>query len=135
MDKIDKNQDQNKILMAKIEQLRYLCEEGQVSEKILDQFKELEIYLSGGDAVEEKKISAQFSIYPLRQPKLSPTINQALSTLESHNLQCMPGSMSTLVIGGEGALWTALREVFTKAAENGEVVMIVTFSNACPLPA
>jgi len=135
MDKTGKNQDQNDFLRAKFEQLRHLCEEDQVSEKILDQLGELENHLFVNDEVVEKKISAQFSIYPLRQPKLSPTINQALSTLERHDLQCIPGSMSTLVIGRESVLWPVLREVFAKAAENGEVVMIVTFSNACPIPA
>lgn len=82
----------------------------------------------------ENEISAQLSIYPLRQPSLSPTINEALRVLGDYGLRLIPGSMSTLIIGEEAILWEALQEVFSNAKTHGEVVMIVSISNACPKP-
>lgn len=40
--------------------------------------------------------------------------------------------MSTLIAGDEAAVWEALRAAFAAAAANGETVMVVTVSNACP---
>jgi hypothetical protein len=42
--------------------------------------------------------------------------------------------MSTLVWGEETAVFAALEEAFHQAAESGDVVMVVTLSNACPSP-
>ena len=44
------------------------------------------------------------------------------------------GEMSTLVWGEEQAVFNALQEAFHQAVERGDVVMVVTFSNACPEP-
>jgi len=41
--------------------------------------------------------------------------------------------MSTLVTGDSAPLFAALGEAFDAAARLGEVVMPVTFSNACPV--
>jgi len=78
-------------------------------------------------------ISAQVSLYPLKQAQLSPTINEVLHTFYSYGLDVQPGSMSTLVSGDDGLVFTALQEAFLKVAEKSQVVMVVTFSNACPI--
>ena len=78
-------------------------------------------------------LSAQVSLYPLRQPRLSPVIDEALNTLKAHGLDIIPGAMSTLVSGEEEPLFAGLKEVFRRTAEQGELVMIVTMSNACPV--
>ena len=80
------------------------------------------------------EISAQVSLYPLRQPDLGPAIRAAWRIFEEHRLQMQRGSMSTVVWGEEDEVWAALREAFDYAAGRGEAVMVVTFSNACPRP-
>jgi len=79
-------------------------------------------------------VSAQVSLYPLRQTRLSPAIQQALAIFERHGLQIEAGAMSTLVWGDEEKVFKALQEAFREASLTGEVVMVVTLSNACPLP-
>jgi len=78
-------------------------------------------------------ISAQISVYPLRQEHLSPTIDIVTSTLEAHGLNPERGTMSTLVTGETETVFTALQEAFRRAAATGHVVMAVTVSNACPI--
>jgi len=79
-------------------------------------------------------ISAQVSLYPLRQERLSPAIQEAVRAFTAHGLEVQVGSMSTLVWGDDEQVFAALKEAFRRAAERGETVMVVTLSNACPLP-
>jgi uncharacterized protein YqgV (UPF0045/DUF77 family) len=79
-------------------------------------------------------IAAQVSLYPLRQEALSPAIDKAFGIFRAHGLDVEPGTMSSVVSGDDTAVFTALQEAFRWATEHGDVVMIVTFSNACPLP-
>ena len=78
-------------------------------------------------------IAAQVSLYPLRQESLSPAIDKAMEIFQAHGLHVETGTMSSLVTGDDGAVFAALQEAFRWAAEQGHVVMVVTFSNACPL--
>ena len=77
-------------------------------------------------------LTAQVSIYPLRQPHLSPAIDAALAIWRERGLDVQPGAMSTLIAGEAEAVWEALRAAFAAAAACGETVMVVTVSNACP---
>lgn len=79
-------------------------------------------------------IAAQVSIYPLRQPALSPTIEAALEVFQEFGLEVQAGTMSTVITGEDEAVFGALRQAFAQATETGEVVMVVTISNACPVP-
>lgn len=79
-------------------------------------------------------ISAQVSLYPLRQESIGPAVREALRIFHSCGLDARVGEMSTLVWGEESALFDALREAFHRAAEHGDTVMTVTISNACPEP-
>lgn len=79
-------------------------------------------------------LTAQVSLYPLRQEHLSPPIDAALALWRERGLEVQPGTMSTLIAGDEATLWEALREAFTAATAYGETVIIVTVSNACPWP-
>lgn len=79
-------------------------------------------------------ISAQISLYPLRQDSLTPAIEAALRICRKHGLEVEPGTMSTIITGNDAAVFAALQEAFQNTAAQGEVVMIVTFSNACPVP-
>jgi uncharacterized protein YqgV (UPF0045/DUF77 family) len=77
-------------------------------------------------------LTAQVSVYPLRQPRLSPAIEEAIRICQAHGLQVVPGPMSTLVTGSIDEVFAALKEALQSGAARGEVVMVVTFSNACP---
>jgi uncharacterized protein YqgV (UPF0045/DUF77 family) len=81
-----------------------------------------------------KEISAQVSIYPLRQPDLRPVIYAAWDIFESHDLRVQRGAMSTVIWGEMDEVFDALKEAFEKADSSGDAVMVVTFSNACPKP-
>ena len=80
------------------------------------------------------EVAAQVSLYPLRQPGLSSAIERALAVFRDHQLQVIPGSMSTVVSGDYDRMFDALKQAFQVAAEQGETVMVVTLSNACPVP-
>lgn len=79
-------------------------------------------------------ITTQVSLYPLGQDALSPAISEALDILREHGLDVEMGVMSSLVTGEETAVFTALQSAFSQVAEQGPVVMVATFSNACPVP-
>jgi len=125
---------QRSALIAKLAQIKHLCKEKVVAFEIIEQLDALENMLMDEAVEGQADLSAQLSIYPLRQPSLSPTINEALAVLERFGLKVIPGSMSTLFLGKGDGLWAALREVFSAVSSHGEVVMIVTISNACPRP-
>jgi uncharacterized protein YqgV (UPF0045/DUF77 family) len=79
-------------------------------------------------------LTAQVSLYPLRQSSIGPAIREAVHVLRQRGLKVRIGEMSTLVWGEEQAIFAALQEVFRRAAERGHTVMAVTLSNACPMP-
>jgi uncharacterized protein YqgV (UPF0045/DUF77 family) len=77
-------------------------------------------------------ISAQVSLYPLRQDHLSPAIGVLNETLRAAGLRPEVGTMSTVITGEADAAFEALRRGFLAASATGHVVMVVTLSNACP---
>jgi uncharacterized protein YqgV (UPF0045/DUF77 family) len=79
-------------------------------------------------------ISAQVSIYPLRQDNLSPAVDAVGKALDREGVESQLGSMSTIVWGEDEKVFPALMEAFQNAANIGETVMIITVSNACPIP-
>ena len=78
-------------------------------------------------------ISAQVSLYPLRQMSLSEPIDHLLRVLDSRGLEVRPGPMSTLVLGSTEALFDGLKQAFQEAADRGQVAMVATISNACAI--
>jgi uncharacterized protein YqgV (UPF0045/DUF77 family) len=79
-------------------------------------------------------LSAQIAVYPLRQERLSPSIEAVRQALRAHGLQPESGPMSTYVVGEDEAVFAALRDAFAQASSLGHVVLTVTVSNACPIP-
>jgi len=79
-------------------------------------------------------ITAQVSLYPLRQASIGPVIRETVRVFERRGLHPRVGEMSTLVRGEEEIVFEALHEAFHRAAERGDTVMCVTLSNACPEP-
>jgi len=82
----------------------------------------------------ELTVSAQVSIYPLRQEHLTPAVRAVTEALHTRGLQTEVGPMSTHVIAPADSLFAALEEAFVRAAARGQVVMPITISNACPVP-
>lgn len=78
-------------------------------------------------------ISAQVSIYPLRQEHLRPAIEIVRNAFVRHGLQPEVGPMSTVVTGEAEVVFAALQEAFVAAETTGQVVMTITVSNACPI--
>ncbi len=77
-------------------------------------------------------ISVQVSVYPLGQQNLAPAIEAVWQIFKRHGLHYEPGVMSTVVQGGEEAVFMALREAFHAASQYGPTVMVATVSNVCP---
>jgi uncharacterized protein YqgV (UPF0045/DUF77 family) len=76
------------------------------------------------------KVEAQISVYPLRQPHLTPAIHAVETTLAAHRLDHEVGPLSTFVRGESAEVFTALREAFDRDASQGDVVMSVTIAKA-----
>jgi uncharacterized protein YqgV (UPF0045/DUF77 family) len=79
------------------------------------------------------EVAAQVSLYPLRQPGISSQIERAIAVFTQHGLKVNPGSMSSVVSGDHDRMFDALKQAFQVTAEQGEIVMVVTVSNACPV--
>ena len=80
-------------------------------------------------------ISAQISLYPLRQARLGDAIEALRAALEREGLVPEVGPMSTLVSGEADRVFEALRVGFERAAARGPLALVVTLSNACPVGA
>lgn len=79
------------------------------------------------------RASAQISVYPLRQQHLGPAIEAVRLAFEHEGLAPEAGPMSTLARGDSERIFAALREAFESVAATGDVAMVVTLSNACPV--
>jgi uncharacterized protein YqgV (UPF0045/DUF77 family) len=79
------------------------------------------------------RISAQVSLYPLRQVDLESAVDEVIGLLRRPGLDVQPGAMSTLVIGESREVFAALNDAFDHTCRRGDAVMTVTFSNACPV--
>jgi uncharacterized protein YqgV (UPF0045/DUF77 family) len=78
------------------------------------------------------EVSAQISIYPLRQEKLGAAVKVVCEALGARGLKPEVGAMSTVVTGDSATVFSAIRESFEAAAAKGDTVLTVTVSNACP---
>ena len=78
-------------------------------------------------------ISAQVSLSPLRQAVSGPAIDNVLAVFHQHELEVESGPMSILISGEDTVVFQALQRAFEQSTQRGEVVMVVTFSNASPV--
>ena len=62
-------------------------------------------------------VTAQVSLYPLRQESLAPVIGETLQILRESALEVEPDTISTLLVGDETTIFDALQEAFHHAAE------------------
>ncbi|TNF50571.1 hypothetical protein EP232_00520 [bacterium] len=80
------------------------------------------------------KISAQLSVYPLRQTELTPGISKALDAIGDCRVEKQIGVMSTMLWGEDEEVFRALLSAFRQAASVGKTTMVITVSNASPWP-
>ncbi len=80
------------------------------------------------------KISAYWSVYPLRQEEVSPGIGAALDALAENGVEHEVGLMGTTLWGEDKEVFQTLLAAFRKAASVGRTTMVVTISNASPWP-
>lgn len=77
-------------------------------------------------------VSAQISVYSLRQQELRPAVDAVREALAARGLVAKVGPMSTVVTGDAATIFPAMREAFEAAAATGDTVLTMTVSNACP---
>jgi uncharacterized protein YqgV (UPF0045/DUF77 family) len=78
-------------------------------------------------------ISAQISLYPLRQPSIGDVIEHALAVCDRHDVEVIPGPTSTVIRGSADQVFGALRDAFDAAGSHGDAVLVAIVSNACPV--
>lgn len=76
-------------------------------------------------------ITAQVSVYPLRQRHLSAAIKTVLQVFHEHSLRVETTGMATLIAGDNDIVFDSLKEAFQAISATGDAVMVVTVSNAC----
>lgn len=79
-------------------------------------------------------IQATVAVYPIGQADYA-AVDAALEHLRAPGLETEVRAMQTEIGGPADAVFEALRAAFEAAADTGGVVMTVTVSNACPVPA
>lgn len=79
-------------------------------------------------------VTAQVSVYPLRQEEVTPGIGAALDAIAQSGVEHEAGVMGTMVWGEGEAVFRAIKEAFFRASSVGGTTMVVTISNACPYP-
>ena len=77
-------------------------------------------------------VQAEISLYPLRTDDLGNAIEAFLRELKAAGLMVQPGSMSSIVSGDVNAVFSTMGAAFAATAEEGQVVLVMKVSNACP---
>ena len=68
------------------------------------------------------------------QDDLEPAIQAVWAAFQRREVDYEVGSMSTIAWGEDANVFAALQEAFKDATECGSTVMVITLSNACPVP-
>ncbi|APG25559.1 MAG: YkoF family thiamine/hydroxymethylpyrimidine-binding protein [Syntrophotalea acetylenica] len=77
-------------------------------------------------------IQAEVSLYPLREPSLTPAIDAFMEGLRRPGICLRSGAMSTVISGERQAVFEAVADSFARVADEHQVVLTVKYSNACP---
>lgn len=78
------------------------------------------------------RIQAELSLYPLKTDRLDEAVGDFVRELAKPGISVFPGRMSTLVAGESEAVLRVIGDGFTRICRQGEVVLVVKYSNACP---
>lgn len=77
-------------------------------------------------------VQVEISLYPLRTDDLGNAIEAFLRDVRAADLTVQPGNMSSTLSGDVNAVFSTMGEAFAAAAEEGQVVLVMKVSNACP---
>ncbi len=78
--------------------------------------------------------SAQVSVYGIGAGNLDAAVEAALDALGNSDVPYETSGMATVIdAGSEVMLFDVLRAMYESATQHGEVVMVATISNACPV--
>ena len=77
-------------------------------------------------------VQAEVSLYPLRTPTCWEAVERFVECLREGGLDVRTGPMSSHVRGQSTEIFPALAEAFERAALQGDVVLTLKVSNACP---
>ena len=89
--------------------------------------------MSGRGSVGASQVGLQFSVYPLRQEHLHPTIEAAVqAAARREGVDVTVGRLSTFAPGEEDSVFAAVRAAFDAARSFGPAVMVVTLSSGLP---
>lgn len=81
---------------------------------------------------EGAKLSCQISLYPLGISQINPVIEKALKVFDCYPISYKINAMSTIISGGDKAVWAALQAFAARSMEDGANVVINTvISNSC----
>jgi hypothetical protein len=75
-------------------------------------------------------IQAQVSVYPLPRSAIAPA--ETLGLFQDCAVEVEPDTATSLIVDDDTTIFCALHRAFCQAAEQGQVVMVVTLSNAWP---
>ena len=121
-------------LIDLVKEIEKLCLVESNPESIFGKLNKMESLLQSNQINEGLAISAQISLYPLKQAVINQSINETIQIFRDFGLEVMPGAMSTVIAGSEELIWRAVQNAFRVATKHGETVMTLTISNACPWP-
>ena len=79
------------------------------------------------------KVQMEISLYPLRMTSLTEPIDRFTERLRRSGFSVEIGPMSSRVSGECADIFCVLGEAFEAAARDGDVVLTVKASNACPV--
>ena len=77
-------------------------------------------------------VQAEISLYPLRTDDPGHAIGMFLGKLNAAGLRLQPGKMSSIVAGDADVVFSTVGRAFKAAVENGQAVLVMKVSNACP---
>lgn len=78
------------------------------------------------------RIQAELSLYPLREFQLGTQIDAFIDTIRRDGITISIGTMSTLISGEREMVFAAVADGFARVSDHCDVVLHVTYSNACP---
>lgn len=80
------------------------------------------------------RLSCQLALYPLKTVQVNEVVKRAIKVLDCYPVTYKVNGMSTVLVGGAEAVWTALRAFTDRSMEEGmKVVVTTTISNCCGL--
>ncbi len=78
------------------------------------------------------KIQAELCLYPLRELHLGNHIEDFIDTIRRDGITISTGTMSTVISGEREIVFAVVADGFARVSHNCDVVLHVTYSNACP---